>query len=173
ARNVFEALLSEAPNYPIDPFAHSPEVVAFFEEVRRSLAEPPPPLPPDEPLELPEPRREPWPWRAAVPGGVGYFIDGKPVAGTVAGGLQLAGLGLSVATYIQLRESYPNGGEFPEENPGALEEWRTLLWVNRGAVAVAWLSYLTPLVVETGGWAGKRRLSVAVGPTTVTFSGRF
>jgi hypothetical protein len=37
---TLKTLLAEAPDYPIDPVAHAPEVTAYFEEVRRSLAAP-------------------------------------------------------------------------------------------------------------------------------------
>lgn len=185
ARNVFETLLGEAPDYPIDRFAHSPEVVAYFEEMRAALA-PPPPDPPelDPDLDL---RRGPWPWTVLLPGGVGYFIDKKPVAGAIVGGIQAAGFGLSLATYVQLRESYPlqlvdsqpPDGQFPEEHPERLAEFNTLLMVNRVSASAAVLAYLLPIPIETGLWAGRRgaadgaRVTMYVGPTTVTFTGRF
>ncbi len=174
ARNVFETLLDEAPDYPIDPVAHSPEVVAYFESVRRALAEPPPDqLPPDEdPPEL-EPEREPWPWRSVVPFGVGYFVDKKPAAGVLIGGLQLVGLGVSAALYVDLSNKYPQGGKFPEEQAADLEAFNREAWINRSFAAAGVLSYLAPIAIETGAWSGKRRLTMAVGPTTVTLSGSF
>ncbi|MES2637984.1 MAG: hypothetical protein V4850_00820 [Myxococcota bacterium] len=181
SRNVFETLLGEAPDYPIDPFAHSPEVVTFFETLRPAAAAPPPD-PPE--LEL-EPEPTPWPWTVLLPGGVGYFIDKKPVAGAIVGGIQAAGFGLSLATYVQLQESYPTrlldsqppDGQFPEEHPERLAEFNTLLMVNRVSASAAVLAYLLPIPIETGLWAGRgarrQRVTMYVGPTTVTFAGRF
>ncbi|MDP2311621.1 MAG: tetratricopeptide repeat protein [Pseudomonadota bacterium] len=172
ARNVFESLLGEAPDYPIDRFAHSPEVVAFFEGLRATVVAKPPPRPPEL-----DPEPTPWPWTVLLPGGVGYFIDKKPLAGAIVGGLQVAGFTVSVATYLELRDSYPgdypNPAQFPEEHPEALDTFRTLETVNRVSVAAAALAYLVPIPIETGVWAGRRRVTMYVGPTSVAFSGRF
>lgn len=168
ARNVFETLLGEAPTYPIDPFAHSPQVVQFFEDLRASL----------EPPEF-EVQPTPWPWTMLLPGGIGYFIDQKPVAGAIVGGLQIAGFGLSLATYVQLNESYPRGGTFPKQYPDRLAEFESLLLVNRVSGAAALLAYVLPIPIETGIWAERQpraergRLTMYVGPTTVTFAGQF
>lgn len=168
ARNVFETLLSEAPRYPIDRFAHAPEVVAFFESLRAPMLA--------RPVE-PQPRApEPWPWMVLLPGGIGFFVDEKPLAGAVVGGLQAASLGLSIATYVELQRTYPDGGQFMEEDPERLEKlatFKTLVTVNRVSVSAAALAYLLPIPIETGVWAGRRRLTMYVGPTTVTFAGQF
>jgi hypothetical protein len=170
ARNAFEALLDEQPDYPLDPSAHSPEVVAYFEEVRAQVAAargpeiPPPPTFRD---------RGPWPWKVLLPGGAFYFTEHEPVSGAVVGGLQLAGLGVSLGTWIELRSHYPNGGVFPIGSDAELRDFQTLAWVNRATAAAGCLAYLVPIAVETGGWAGRRNLMVSVGPTSVTFVGRF
>lgn len=180
ARNVFETLLDEDPDHPIDRFAHSPEVVALFEELRASV------VPEAAELELPA-APTPWPWTVLLPGGVGYFIDRKPVAGAIVGGLQAAGLGVSLATYVELRETYPlrlrdsqpPDGQFPEEHPERLTDFKTLLLVNRVSASAAVLAYLLPIPIESGLWGGRReptnrpRVTMYVGPTTVTFAGRF
>ncbi|MDP2310021.1 MAG: hypothetical protein Q8P18_28645 [Pseudomonadota bacterium] len=173
ARNVFETLLGEDPEYPIDRFAHSPEVVAFYESLRSAAA--PPPLLPSA-LDL-EPT--PWPWTVLLPAGVGYFIDEKPVAGAIVGGIQAAGFGVSLVTYVQLRERLPASGQFPEEHPERLAEFNDLLLINRLSVSAAALAYLLPIPIESGLWGARRdaekraRVTMYVGPNTVTFAGRF
>lgn len=173
AQNLFETLLAEAPDYPIDPYAHSAQVVAYFEERRAALR----PAPPDDP-EPPELRNppQPWPWTTLLPGGIGWFVEKKPVAGAVIGGLQVASIGLSIATYVQLRDTWPgewpSGGEFPQEQPAEMDAWYTLLAVNRTAATVGFLAYLVPIGIETGVWAGARG-RVSIGPTSVMFTAQF
>lgn len=171
ARNVFEALLTEAPTYVIDPVAHAPEVVSYFEEVRRALAPPPLAAPaPALPTRLEPP---PFPWRAAVPFGIGYFLDGKHAAGASIGGLQLVGFGLSVALYVDLANNYPAGGKFPE---GAQDDLDAFYWeatLNQIAFTTGALAYVVPLSVETGVWAGRPRMALGVSPGGLVVSGRF
>jgi hypothetical protein len=179
ARNVFESLLAEDPAYPIDRFAHSPEVVALFDSLRPVAR--PVPAPPELPdfVERPDGPAAPWPWKVLLPGGVGYFIDDKPVAGAVVGGIQAVGLGVSIATYVQLREDYPAGkwpepGQYLEEGgEERVEAFRTTLAINRVSASLAVAAWLLPIPIETGVWAGRRRVTMVVGPNTVTFAGRF
>ena len=171
ARNVFETLLAEAPDYPIDPVAHAPEVTAYFEEVRRSLAAPAadplvdPPAPPAAP--------PPYPWRAAVPFGIGYFLDKKPVPGAVVGSLQVVGLAVSTALYVDLSNRAPADGTVPDGSDAFVAAFDRDKWINRSFAAAGVLAYLTPVVVETTAWGREQRLTMAVGPSTVTFSGQF
>lgn len=185
ARNVFEALLGEDPDFGVDPFAHAPEMVAYFEEVRATFSRAPPILvdPPVAPIRP----VAPWRWKVLIPGGIGYFVDKKPVAGAVVGGLQAITFAASVGTWIELTDRYPTGGQFPEgefdwpagrrDAPRAayvqLEEFNTLVTLNQVAFTAAVLSYLVPIGVETGAWATQRRVSLTVTPTAVTFSGQF
>lgn len=172
AKNLFESLLSEDPDYPIDPYAHSAQVVAYFEELRAAAA-PPPENP--EPPELRNPPK-PWPWTTLLPGGIGWFVEKKPAAGVVIGTLQVASLGLSIATYVQLRDTWPGewpaAGEFPQEHPEDMDTWYTLLAVNRTAATVGFLAYLVPIGIETGVWA-TGRARVSIGPTRVMFTASF
>ena len=126
ARNIFEALLAEAPDYTVDAFAHPPEVVAYFESLRAELSRPAP-----EPPELPRPAH-PWPWQVLIPGGVGYFLDGRPVAGALVGGLQAVGLGVSIGTYAELTSTYRSyDGRFPQDKEEDYQRFKRLEIVNR------------------------------------------
>jgi hypothetical protein len=174
ARNTFEALLSEAPDHTIDAYRHDPGVIALFEEVRREVQADRASIPTPPPVPV---APSPWPWRSVVPFGVGYFVEGRPAAGILVGSVQLVGLGVSIGTYVDLRQRYPGDwpdpAEFPKERAEDLTTFKTLLRVNQAAFAVGWLGYLAPIAVDTGVWARERRLSVAVGPNTVTVTGQF
>ncbi len=164
ARDFLDSVLDEDPAYTIDPVSHSAEVVAFFEELRALRAIPilPAPLP-----------RGPWPWTVLLPGGVHYFLHGEPAAGAMVGGVQAVSLGVSLATWAEASRLYPDNGEFPEGAVGTLRDYEALTWANRATAAVGWLAYAVPIVVETGGWLGQRRVTVAVGPTHASVSGQF
>jgi hypothetical protein len=167
ARNSFETVLAEAPDYPIDHVAHSAEVVAFFEEVRAANAPhtPPPPVAPAP--------RGPWPWKTLLPGGASYFLQGDPVPGAIVGGLQIAGLGVSFGTWLELQRRLPADHTLPEGDEQGLAEFKTLVWINRATATVGCVAYVLPIAIETGNWGARRPVSVAVGPNTVTFSGSF
>jgi hypothetical protein len=44
ARRLFEAILTTDPAFVMDPFAHPPDVVGFFETIRAYIRPPPPPM---------------------------------------------------------------------------------------------------------------------------------
>lgn len=160
SRSTFESLLAESPDFVMDPFEHPPEVCAYFEDLRRRTVTIAPPTPPTA---------EKWPWQVMLPGGAYYFTEGRPLPGVVFGTLQLAGLGVSVVTYVQLRDDYRE-----ELGRGELDDFNRLVAINRAAAAVGWVSYVLPLAIETTSWTQRRaRVAVTVSPSTVTFTGSF
>ena len=171
ARSAFEALLGEEPNYTLDPFEHSPEACAAFEQVRapwltRQVAPPPTdaPPPPADP-----PPRERWPVGLLVPGGARYLATGRPVAGLVSGGLQVAGTAVSAVTAVQMIQMQ---GDPLDTDTAAAARYRRLGVVNVLSGAVAWGAYLTPVLVETVRW-GRSTTTVSVGPGAVELRGSF
>jgi hypothetical protein len=174
AQNVLEALLAEDPAYVVDPVAHAPALVAYFETLRPKLVRPEAPSDPPAALPLPAaPEPRPFPSRAVVPFGVGYFLDEKPAVGAIVGGLQAIGLGVSVALYVDLSDRYPKSGTFAEGEEAELEAFYRQATINQLVATAGTLAYVVPLAIETGVWAARPRLAMSVGPTTVTFSGRF
>jgi hypothetical protein len=167
ARDVFESLLLEAPDYQMDPFEHPPEVCRYFEELRGAVQpQKPPPLPRD---------REKWPALVLVPGGTYYFSKGQPVPGAIFGGLQVGGAAVSFATYLTISSAFNTNHAASD-----FQNVDRLIAVNRVAAGVGWLSYALPIVIETAAWDRRQRtlavsLSVSPGdgPATVTLAGRF
>lgn len=50
ARRLFEAILTTDPDFVMDPFAHPPDVVGFFETIRAYIRPPPPPMMAPQPI---------------------------------------------------------------------------------------------------------------------------
>lgn len=170
ARNIFEALLAEAPDYALDPSAHAGDVVVYFEALRAELTRPP--LEPDPP-ELAAPPH-PWPWQVLIPGGVGYFMDGRPAAGAIVGGLQAVSLGVSIGTYAELTSTYKSyGGSFPQDREDEYRRFKTLEAVNRSFATLGVLAWLVPIPIETTRWATNKPVVVGVAPGSITVAGRF
>lgn len=181
ARNAFEALLAEAPDYQFDRLRHAEAVVTAFEGVRADLraraasALVTPPLPPPPPA-------DPWPWLCVVPGGAVYYPDGRVGLGIAFGAAQAAGLGVSVATRlrmqsIQERMLDPDEPVRVDAPEAERQRWQAtydrLFVANVAATLVGWGAYVTPVVWETSRWGGGRSAQVAVGPGAVRVSGSF
>lgn len=164
ARSTFESLLAESPDYAMDPFEHPPEVCAYFEDLRRRTV---PVAPPTFPT--PAPSEEPWPWTVLLPGGAYYFAEGRPAPGVGFGTLQLVGLGVSVFTYVQLKDD-----EREQMGQDDYDDFTRLATINRAAATVGWVAYVVPVALETTAWTQRRgRVAVGVGPGSLTVSGTF
>jgi hypothetical protein len=50
ARRLFEVVLTTDPDFVMDPFAHPPDVVGFFETIRAYIRPPPPPMLSPQPI---------------------------------------------------------------------------------------------------------------------------
>ncbi len=86
AQATFLSILLEDPDYQLDPFAHPPELLAYFDAVRAQadVLRPPPP---------PEPRPRPNPLLLVVPGGLQFYNDQRGYGAVVLTGV--AGLALT------------------------------------------------------------------------------
>lgn len=139
ARLTFRDLLRRAPDTPISPYHHPTEVVNLFElvraEVKAERAPPPEPEPPTGPPPTPL-----WVW---APLGVPQLVQGRPGAGALFGGLQLALGATSVASFVHL--SHLNRDDQPGIPPGGAEEralqtWRyAVQWPSTALFYGAWL----------------------------------
>lgn len=164
AQSALAALLAENPDYPMDPLVHPPEFCEAFERLRADVRS-----------AAPRPVRLPYPWQVGIPFGVGYFIDGRPVAGVAVGSVQLAGLITSFAIEAQLQQIHNDGIPLGDDDAAA----RYLRLRTGGEVAglSAWSAWVVPLVVETARWSAARRAvtldQVQVSPRGVAVSGRF
>jgi hypothetical protein len=166
SRSVFQALLREAPEYRLDPFAHPAVVCGWLETVRadlRAAALPRAPLPPARP---------PFPALALLPGGVHAFAAGRTVEGATLATLQATGLVVSIVTRASIDRAFQ---EQPDDKEAVV---RTIGW-NRASVALGWSAWALPLAVETVRWqrAGvqtpKGSVSATVSPTGVALRGTF
>ncbi|MFZ5479210.1 MAG: tetratricopeptide repeat protein [Myxococcota bacterium] len=168
ARPIFESLLAEAPDFPMDPFKHPPEVCGYFEDLReaRRAALRPPVLPPP-------PVKVPYPWLALAPGGVHWFADGKPLVGTIVLVTQAGTAAASIVTYgeVQAQRKRHDPDFYGDEE--ARTEFAQLLWLNRAAGAAFWVAWATPAIVETTSWGRAQKVSLQVGPTSVAVTGSF
>jgi hypothetical protein len=109
-----------------------------------------------------------------IPGGVGYFLDGRPVAGALVGGLQAVGLGVSIGTYAELTSTYRSyDGRFPQDKEEDYQRFKRLEIVNRSFATMGVLAWLVPIPIETTRWATSKPVVVGVGPTSITLAGRF
>ena len=164
ARNPFTALLGEDPDFTLDPFAHSPEACAAFEqvkaEVRLRAAVVLPPRQQD---------RAPFPAAILVPGGYYYFHEGKAGIGVLVGGIQLGSLATSVALGVDLlakrRIETPDDAAVRRYK----QEWATNLVIG----GVGWVAYLTPLAVESARWRRSGTVSLTLGPGSVGIAATF
>lgn len=165
ARNALEALLSEDPEYAMDSFAHPPELSRFFEQIkaeRGADSTPPPP---------PEVKLRPFPVLIFLPGGVYYYVNGRPLVGAAITTLQVASLTGSAALYVQL-------SEFPEEllpsEEAEVQKARTLRALNWTLATAGWLSFAVPVLYESGRWGTERaQLSIGTNGQQILLAGKF
>lgn len=165
AHSAFEALLTENPDFIMDPFEHPPEVVLAFESVRAELRARAPLVPAPR---VPPPTTK-YPASVLIPGGVHYFQTGRPIVGVAYGGLQIAGTAVSVATGISLAGLQDASTDDTE----AQRRFRRLRAVNNTAAVVAWVAWTTPVFVETVRWGQTRGVQVSLAPTGVQVAARF
>jgi hypothetical protein len=157
ARTIFMALLAENPSYQLDAFQHPPEVVAYFESLR------PPPV-----VTQPLPELRPFPSMILAPGGMYYYLNGRPIAGATLTILQLGSLAGSAALYFELK-SLP--AEVKTE--ADVQRAQTLRALNWSLAGVGWLSLTVPILVESSRWGVEQRAQVSMGPGGVVLSGSF
>ncbi len=166
SRSVFQALLREAPDYRLDPFAHPAVVCAWLETVRADLRAAALPRPPAAPA------RAPFPTLALLPGGVHAFAAGRTVEGATLATLQATGLVVSIVTRASIDRAF-------QEKPDDKDAVVRTIWWNRGSVALGWGAWAIPLAVETVRWqrAGARTatvgLSATVSPNGIALRGSF
>lgn len=172
ARNVFETLLAEAPDYPMDPFEHPQEVCTYFEKLRAEVVRPPPVpigLPPISPPDPDKPAPDPWPALLLAPAGVYYYTEGRLAAGLTVSSVQLTILGLSAYTFIRLEN-------YPPITPGDADElarFNRLVNTNHIISFLQIPAYLLPIAVETAQWGKARKVDLTVAPGGVGIQGTF
>lgn len=164
AQSALAALLAENPDYPMDPLVHPPEFCEAFERLRADVR-----------TAAPQPRRVPYPWPIAIPFGVGYFLDGRPMTGVAFGSVQLAGLVTSFAIEAQLQHIRADG--IPPGDDDAAARYLRLRTGGEVAGALGWSAWVVPLVVESARWSAERRAPAVTGlelsPRSVAVTGRF
>ena len=168
ARNALEALLSEDPDYTLDSFAHPPELSRFFEQMKaeRKVVVTPTPPPPPPPQKL-----RPFPLLVFLPGGVYYYVNGKPWVGATLTTVQVASVAGSAALFVQLSELPAEVEPTEEDQVGRAQSLRALNWTLATA---GWLSFAVPILVETGRWGTERaRLSIGTDGQQILVAGRF
>ncbi len=164
ADTFFNALLDEDPGYRMSPLEHPDEVIRYLDSLR----------PARKPLDVvvvkpPPPVRGPFPYLALAPGGLYYFVNGKPGPGLAVAGTQAALLVTSLVLYQQIRaiEGVP-------DDDAAKVEWRDLELATNLAAGALYVSLLIPPAIELGRWgsvAPAARLTLA--PGAVSISGTF
>lgn len=166
AEPFFRALLQDKPDYVMDPLEHPTEVVRFFESLR------PPPKPLDVTVVRPPPAtppRGPFPWLAAVPGGVYYFAEGRVGAGLAVAGTQTALLVTNLVLFQQIRAIEGVHADTAEET-----EWRSLELATDLTGAAFYVSLVVPPLVEVSRWSAQGpRAQLGVGPGSVVLTGSF
>lgn len=166
AQSALAALLAENPDYPMDPLVHPPEFCEAFERLRADVRSAAPRAP-----------RVPYPWPVAIPFGVGYFLDGRPMTGVAFGSVQLAGLVTSFAIEAQLQRIHNEGILTGDDDAAA--RYLRLRTGGEVAGAIGWSAWLVPLVVESARWSAARRApavtldGLQVSPRSVAVTGRF
>ena len=153
SRSVFESLLRESPDYRMDPYVHPAPVCAWVETVRadvRSRVAPGAAVVVAGPVDARAAPTPAFPVEALLPGGVHLFRAGRPRAGSALAALQLGGFVLSAVTRARIDDAFASR----EDDPDAVAR---LVWVNRGAAAVAWVAWGVPAAVEIVRWSGGRR----------------
>jgi hypothetical protein len=145
-------LLAINPKYKVDPFVHPPEIVAFFESVRSTLAQQAPQKAPTKAQRVPG-------WAVLLPGGIQLHND-QPTLGA----LTLGAVGVlsvtSTSLYIALRR-YDLNLDRPGIQVATYDDQQRadqlLRWTNgtRWAVAGLWSAGLVHgLFSSTGTQAG-------------------
>ncbi len=177
SRSVFEALLREAPDYRLDPYAHPAPVCAWVEQVARDLQARavvivPPVLDPSPP----PPR---FAYDVLLPGGFHALRTGKPVLGASLAVVQTASAVVSIATRASIEAAFATQelrltGEQDVAQPEAAATER-LIWINRAAATAGWLAWGVPVAVELARWSsgGNATASVRVTPGGVSVVGAF
>ena len=176
SRSVFEALLREAPDYRLDPYAHPAAVCAWVEQVARDLQARavvvvPPVLPP------PPTRR--FAYDVLLPGGFHALRTGKPVLGASLAVVQTASAVVSIATRAAIEDAFATQdlrltGEQDVAQPEASATER-LIWINRAAATAGWLAWGVPVAVELARWSSGSDATAAVrlAPGGVSVAGTF
>ena len=135
ARSTFRTILLYDREHRLDPFAHPPEVVAFYDSVRAEVeaSQGPPPL---ARRDLPPATAYLW------PGGV-QFHNGKPVAAALTSvGVALAAGGVGATrVYLVRQDQDPDtyGLQVPEGQVDQLSAVRAGQWAIAAAGAGLWL----------------------------------
>jgi hypothetical protein len=166
AQSVLAALLAENPDYSMDPMVHPPEFCEAFERLRADLAS-----------ATPRATKVPYPWQIGLPLGVGYFLDGRPRAGFVAGGLQVAGIVTSFAAEAELMSIRKVG--VPKGDEAGATSYRIIRTIGEVGGATAWLAWGVPVAIETASWSAARRpskvtlTSVELHPNGIALAGKF
>ena len=117
----YKALIEKFPRFRFDPDRVFPDTIEFFDKEAPILAKPEEPVvqPAEVPLaprEITTAPQEPlapaktWKWYYLTPLGIGQFLAGSPVRGTILLVLELGFVAMNVAGYVLLqRERQPDG----------------------------------------------------------------
>ncbi|GEM_PF-1488759 len=162
ARSTFLSILLEEPDFELDPFAHPPELLAFFDSVRvqAQVMRPPPPA-------TVEPRPRLNPLLLVVPGGLQLYNEQRGYGLSVLGGV--AALALTTgALNLRLRAMDKDSGAsgvqvYTEADKQLAEQLKLLNNVAGWSTVGLWsLTFLHGALVSTRR-DGTERVSV-VGP---------
>ncbi len=164
AQSVLATLLAENPDYSMDPMVHPPEFCEAFERLRADLRS-------SEPLAT----KVPYPWQVGLPLGIGYFLDGRPRAGFVSGGLQVAGIVTSFVAEAELVSIRKVG--VPKGDEAGAARYRVIRTISEVGGVGAWLAWGVPIAIETASWSAARRpvtvTSLELHPDGIAIAGRF
>ncbi len=127
ARRVFEAVLTLDPGYPIDPFAHPPDVCGFFETVRAYIVTPNPVAPVSA---------GPAPRSAYLGFGIYQIQSGQNRKGTRIATLQAVAGAISLVGFAGLMDDrqYLSG----EDALSSLKMRRSIQWTGTAAFYGIW-----------------------------------
>lgn len=157
AQVFFEQVLTEQPEYRIDPYVHPPDVCAYFDYVRAlksaELPPPPPPPPARRPLSVFSPIAAYHLREGDRARGVAYQVG---VLGTATASLMMGGVLLSDRRYL-----------------GGTEEQTQLEALKRAQIGVSlacWGIYSLSVADANRHW---RSAQVGVGPGGIGLRGRF
>ncbi len=179
SRSVFEALLREAPDYRLDPYAHPAPVCAWVEQVARDLQARAVVIVPPVLATSPPPSPPRFTYDVLIPGGFHALRTGKPVLGASLAVVQTASAVVSIATRASIEAAFATQelrltGEQDVAQPEAAATER-LIWINRAAATAGWLAWGVPVAVEVARWSsgGNATASVRVTPGGVSVAGAF
>lgn len=117
AKAAHAELVRAFPRFHFDPDRHGPDVVAFFEPEasapKKEIRAAPSPQPPIvlKPAPHSQGAERHWQWYYLAPLGIGQYLAGSPIRGTVLLALELGFVAANIAGYALIQaQRQPDGG---------------------------------------------------------------